>query len=438
MVIDKGEQSKAYGLLLTCTRTRLVHIEVVPDLSALSFINALKRFFARRGVPHTITSDNAPNFSLGEEVFAEAAEAFRRLQKSSEVRDVLLHYEAEWKHTTPYAPWQGGWWERFMKTVKSALYKTIGRSIVATDTLATLLTEIEAMVNSRPLTYHGSQIEDILRPVDFIMPRINLMFPMGDREDDRDRYLPSSGLSTKELAEEALAIRERLAKKYWDKWSNDYLLELRDSHKRRMNRARGSAVKPKVGMVVLMNDPNQPRNHWKLAVITKLTPSVDGEVRKAEIRVGKTKTVTERPVNLLTPLEFDGIEEQTAEVVEPSVETVKDAKGTVDSKEPEKPRYDLRPRKKRSYEEDDSESQNGSSMNITAKITKNLAMLSLLILFFFGIPVAEAFSTKRQDQNEAVPKPYSSGFLNTPCVSGRFVGRITTLKSSKSTTSCRK
>ncbi len=51
-------QVKRYGVLFTCLAVRAVHIEVANNLDTDSFINALRRFVARRGQPEEIWSDN--------------------------------------------------------------------------------------------------------------------------------------------------------------------------------------------------------------------------------------------------------------------------------------------------------------------------------------------------------------------------------------------
>ena len=46
------------SVLFTCLAIRAVHVEVVHSLDTGSFINALRRFIARRGQPKEIRSDN--------------------------------------------------------------------------------------------------------------------------------------------------------------------------------------------------------------------------------------------------------------------------------------------------------------------------------------------------------------------------------------------
>ncbi|KHJ78431.1 hypothetical protein OESDEN_21948 [Oesophagostomum dentatum] len=87
------------------------------------------------------------------------------------------------KFITPLSPWKGGFYERLVGLFKSAYRKAVRRDILPLQQLQTLVTEIEAILNSRPLTsYRGaSNAPYILKPIDFISPEVQLQLPLLDR-----------------------------------------------------------------------------------------------------------------------------------------------------------------------------------------------------------------------------------------------------------------
>ena len=71
--VQRGRSKvKRYGVIFTCLTLRAVHIEVASSLDTGSFINALRRFIARRGQPEEMRSDNGGNFVRGERELREA------------------------------------------------------------------------------------------------------------------------------------------------------------------------------------------------------------------------------------------------------------------------------------------------------------------------------------------------------------------------------
>eukprot|EP00795_Rhopilema_esculentum_P000836 gene836-10578_t len=132
--------NKCYIALFSCANTRAIHLELVPDLFAETFIRALKRFIARRGLSKLIVSDNGKAF----------------LDKN--VQMYAQNMNIRWKFNVPTASWWGGWWEICVKLTKKCLRKTLGNAKLSYEELETALIETEGIIYSRPLT--GEEISE--------------------------------------------------------------------------------------------------------------------------------------------------------------------------------------------------------------------------------------------------------------------------------------
>jgi hypothetical protein len=80
---------KCYVCLFTCAVTRAVHLELVTDLSARSFLLAFRRFAARRGPVSVMYSDNAQTFRCVER-------HLNILQSDPTVLDLLARRKLLW------------------------------------------------------------------------------------------------------------------------------------------------------------------------------------------------------------------------------------------------------------------------------------------------------------------------------------------------------
>ncbi|XP_053380742.1 uncharacterized protein LOC128548959 [Mercenaria mercenaria] len=110
-----------------------------------SFILALRRFFSRRAIPKIIMSDNALTYI-----------STAKLLKT----EILGTYGITWKFIPHNAPWYGGWWERLIGVTKTSIKKVLGKSLVSLEVLQTIVTEVECIVNDRPLTHISTDPTD--------------------------------------------------------------------------------------------------------------------------------------------------------------------------------------------------------------------------------------------------------------------------------------
>ena len=105
---------------------------------------------SRRGKPDSVISDNAPQFKL---VNTTLNQQWRQMLTDREVLNYMAIEGIKWSYTTALAPWQGGFYERLVGMTKRSLRKAVGRKSFTLEQLITLLAEVEAVLNSRPLTY---------------------------------------------------------------------------------------------------------------------------------------------------------------------------------------------------------------------------------------------------------------------------------------------
>ncbi|XP_076686078.1 uncharacterized protein LOC143378149, partial [Andrena cerasifolii] len=146
----RGQRThKGYVAVFVCLTTRAAHLEVVSDYSTEAFLAALRRFTARRGLCSTIHSDRGTNF-VG--AARELRDNLEPLRSTSEVMQAhLLGDGITWRFNPPAAPHFGGIWEAAVKATKHHLRRVVGDQHLTYEEMTTLLAQIEACLNSRPL-----------------------------------------------------------------------------------------------------------------------------------------------------------------------------------------------------------------------------------------------------------------------------------------------
>ena len=275
---------------------RAIHLEVVEDLTVEAFLLAFRRFASRKSLPRKLIADNASTF-------LSANNELRELFQSHTLKETLARQGIDWQFIPKRAPWHGEFWERLIGLTKSTLKKVLGRAAVNLCTLQTIVVEVEAILNDRPLTYVSSDIKDAeaLTPAHLLYGRriTSLPHPLVENDEVSDPTYQENTDIQRKAKRVALLIQH-----FWQRWSHEYLTSLREFHKN----SGINAETVKVGDVVLIHD-DRSRVNWKLALVTSINRGHDGFVRSANVRTANG--TTNRPITRLHPLEIQAKEVQS-------------------------------------------------------------------------------------------------------------------------------
>ena len=288
-VRDTGKESKVYVCLFTCAVTRAVHLEIVTDLTTENFLQAFRRFSSRKSLPKFMLSDNASTYLA-------AADELNKLFSCEILLDALSRKGVTWKFIPKRAPWYGGFWERLIGLTKASLKKVLGRSYVSLLDLQTIIVEIEAILNDRPLTYVSPDLKDPepLTPAHLLYGRRIVSLPHPITEEDEISDPDYSSNSEGKRRARTITV---LLNNFWRRWRTEYLTSLREFHRATGN----NSQTVKKGEIVLVHD-DTPRASWKLAVIEDVITGHDGLIRAVNIRTSSGRT--NRPISRLYPLEI--------------------------------------------------------------------------------------------------------------------------------------
>ena len=192
----------------------------------------------------------------------------------------------------------GGFWERLIRSVKRSLKKSIGRGTLNYEELNTILVEVEAIINSCPLTYVPDDqggISDILTPSHLINGRRISTMP-----NDQHFEIASTYQSLTKRAKH----QKHLLTQFTRQWRREYLLSLREVNS--VKARQGKRLTIAKGDVVVVKDDASKRLFWKLGVVKDLITGDDQQVRAAVVKVSDPKghtSLLRRSVRHLYPIE---------------------------------------------------------------------------------------------------------------------------------------
>lgn len=267
----RAAAQKAYIAVFVCFCTKAVHLELVEDLSTSAFLATLRRFISRRGCPGDIYSDNGLNFRGAQR---ELNDLFRLLSDDSfqiTAREETMKYGITWHFIPPRAPNFGGLWEAAVKSARKTLTKLFASQKLSFAEMSTVLTQIEAQMNSRPLTPLSEDPGElnVLTPGHFLIGAPLLTLP------------DMNCVTTPENRLKHFEQLQKLVQRHWKQWQKEYVCEL---HNVNQKLSRKSEIR--VGQMVIIKE-DLPPNEWCLGRLVGIHPGSDDVVRVVTVRTSR-------------------------------------------------------------------------------------------------------------------------------------------------------
>nr|XP_049699599.1 uncharacterized protein LOC126053427 isoform X1 [Helicoverpa armigera] len=272
---------KAYLCIFVCLAVKAVHIELVTDLTKEGYMAALNRFVARRGKPKSILSDNGTNF-------VGTCNELQQFLKQSNISYEVAQRGIEFTFAPPYSPHFNGIAEAAVRSTKHHLKRLLQLTHFTYEEMVTCLTQIEAVLNSRPLTPLSSDPLDftVLTPSHFLIGRSLMAVPHPQVSDVNIGRL------------ERYHRVEHIKQHFWKRFHLEYISLLQQ--KTKWTSSTGQLAE---GTLVLIKERGQPPMLWPLGRVTKVFPGSDGITRVAELKTRKGTIL--RSFNNICPLPLD-------------------------------------------------------------------------------------------------------------------------------------
>ncbi|XP_046142183.1 uncharacterized protein LOC123987906 [Osmia bicornis bicornis] len=257
---------KIYVAIFICFSTKAVHLEVVSDMTTEAFISALKRLVARRGLCRNIYSDNGTNFVGANN---ELSEVYDMLRNNERVQHFLADKGISWHFIPAFSPNFGGLWEAAVKSFKHHVKRVVGEELFTFEQFNRFTIEVEAILNSRPLTPLSSDPNDpsALTPAHFLIGTSFTSLPEIDFSDT-----PCNRLSNWQHI-------QKVKQDFWTRWHKEYIHQLNV----RKKWTRGSH-EIKEGSLVILKDDHLPPLQWHIGRIERVHPGPDDIVRAVTVR----------------------------------------------------------------------------------------------------------------------------------------------------------
>lgn len=260
--------AKGYVCVFVCMVSKGIHLETVSDLSTQRFIQALRRFIARRGYCTDLYCDQGSNFKGASNelplLFLQAES-----EASTYVQNLFANDRIRFHFNPPSAPHWGGQWESYVKLTKHSLNRISVSTRLTYEDMDTLLKQIEACINSRPLCAMTTDINDLdpLTAGHLLTGRaLNL--------------IPEPNLLS--LKNSTLDQFQAIQKSMQTFWKRFYIEYLHTMHPRKKWYKPGEDLK--INDLVVIIDDNLPPAKWLMGRVVEVHAGEDGFIRMATIQ----------------------------------------------------------------------------------------------------------------------------------------------------------
>ncbi|GFV88909.1 integrase catalytic domain-containing protein [Trichonephila clavipes] len=256
-------------VLMNCqTKLRINHLTAVKSVAILES-NANLNFYTRK---KTLFISRAN---------AELKRLFKLvINPDPELAGFLVDENINWKFLPPRAPNFGGLWEAGVKSFKFHFKREAGNSRFTYEEFLTIMTQIEGILNSRPLTPLSTDIDDlsVLTSAHVLIGR-----PITSISEPNIIHIETNRLN----------IYQRLTKivqSIWKRWSNNYLSNLQQRSKWKFEKDNA-----RVGDLVLIKEDNLAVNKWLIGRLIEVFPGKDNRIRVLTIKT--QHGVVKRPIS---------------------------------------------------------------------------------------------------------------------------------------------
>lgn len=276
--------SKGYVCVFVCFATKAVHLEAASDLSTATFLATFHRFIGRRGCPKSLFSDNGTNFVGASREIEKNFRIFIRECRDT-VCSALGYQELTWQFIPAGAPHMGGLWEAAVKSFKLHFYRHARALSYTFEEFSTVLTRIEACLNSRPLCPMSDNPDKLvaLTPGHFLIGAPLLSPP--------EPLIEESTLSLVNRFRKLKALTHQ----FCVRWKEEYLFSLNKRYKWKYPQRN-----VEINDLVVIRHEKLPPTSWKLGRVVGIHPGDDGHVRVVDVRTDQG--IVRRPVVKLVVL----------------------------------------------------------------------------------------------------------------------------------------